>query len=452
MSLFATTIFTLKVTDDSASCVAQDNMTVNIAGGALGVGVAATPQSICLGATSQLEAMGSGGTGTYSYKWYFPDGDSTTVANPTVQPTVTSTYTCRVSDGYNHSTNTITVTVIPLPVANAGPDVSISNGTYIFLNGSATGGSGSYSYTWSPADKLLNSNVQSPQTINLTNTVVYSLSVSDLGTGCLSNNVANVTVTVTGGSLNVTPVATPNWICLGDSAQLHASAGGGNVGNYTYTWGSNPPGFTSDIPDPIVWPDVNTTYSVTVNDGFNTTSGSTNVSIYPVPSIHLGPPDSTVCTLAIVRLNAGNPGSTYLWSNGETTQTIDLVSSGIGYEVQHYEVQVSNEHGCVSMDSISVHFSYSACTGISETGKEGSVRIFPNPNSGVFTIEADGFSKDITATISNLVGQKITTYILPQREQEKFVMTADLTNLPGGFYLIRLESDNYLRTEKLVIR
>ena len=49
VNLFATTIFTLKITDDSASCISQDNMTVNIAGGALGVGVVATPSSICKG-------------------------------------------------------------------------------------------------------------------------------------------------------------------------------------------------------------------------------------------------------------------------------------------------------------------------------------------------------------------------------------------------------------------
>jgi hypothetical protein len=452
VNLFATTIFTLRVSDDSVSCISEDNMTVNIAGGALGVGIVANPGTICFGFTSQLQAMGSGGAGNYTYEWTGPNGFTSSIQNPTVQPTETTTYSVTVHDGYNSATNTYTIVVIQLPLANAGPDVSIPNGTYIWLNGSVTGGSGDYAYTWSPSDKLLNAHIPSPQTTNLTSTVVYSLSVSDNVTGCLSNNPANVTVEVTGGPLGVSPLATPEWICIGDSTQLHASAGGGNVGYYQYTWGSNPAGFTSNDPDPFVWPTENTTYSLTVNDGFNTVGGSTHVSIYSSPYIYMGPHDSIVCTYATVHLDAGNPGSSYLWSNGETTQTIDLESTGIGSEVQKYHVQVTNVHGCISNDSISIHFTFDACTGINNPKENGSIRIYPNPNSGMFTIEAIGFCKEVTTTISNMVGQKIVSFILPQNEPGKFLMTTDLKNLPKGIYLVRFESDNYLRTEKLVIR
>jgi hypothetical protein len=452
VNLYTSTIFTFTAKDDSASCTSQDNMTVNLAGGALGVGLGANPPTICRGETSQLQASGSGGAGNYTYKWYFPNGDSTTIQNPTVQPTTTSTYSCKVSDGYNTSTNTVTVTVIQLPVADAGSGISIPYGTYVFLQGSATGGSGDYFYSWTPADKLLNSNVQSPQTINLTGTTLYTLAVSDLGTGCNSDNVATVNVEVTGGPLSVSPVAVPPAICIGETTQLHASAGGGNIGFYSYEWGSNPPGFTSADPDPIVTPTINTTYSVTVNDGYNSISGNTLVTIYPSPYIHMGPRDSTVCTYATVTLDAGNPGSTYLWSTGETGQHIDVISAGLGYEVQEYKVQVTNEHGCISLDSIFVHYSFAACTGINEQEHTGIIRIYPNPNSGRFTIEATGFREEITATIMSAIGQKIKTFILPNTETGKTVMTADLLNLPQGIYLVRFESDNFLKTEKLVIR
>ena len=453
VNLFATTIFTFKVTDDSVSCVSQDNVTVNIAGGALGVGVVATPPAICRGATSQLEAMGSGGAGNYTYMWHFPNGDSTTIQSPTVQPTETSSYSVTVYDGYNQSTNTITIVVIPLPVSNAGINDTIQYGTYVWLNGSVTGGSGSYFYTWSPADKLLNANVQSPQTTNLIGTVLYSLSVSDLETGCLSENLANVSVVVTGNALGITPGATPEWICIGDSAQLHASAGGGNIGHYHYIWSSNPPGFTSNISDPVVWPTENTIYSVNVkDDAIGDVTDSTSVSIYQSPYIHMGPHDSIVCIYTKVKLDAGNPGSACLWSNGETTQSIEIGSTGIVPEVQEYLLQVTNEHGCISKDSILIHFSFNACTGISEPDRNGSIKIYPNPNTGVFTIETTGFRKEITTTVSNMVGQKITTFILPHKEPGKFLMTADLHDLPKGIYLVRFESDNFLRTEKLVIR
>ena len=72
----------------------------------------------------------------------------------------------------------------------------------------------------------------------------------------------------------------------------------------------------------------------------------------PVPSllvVNLGE-DITTCVGETVTLDAGNPGATYLWSpNNETTQTIDVTTSGT------YSVLVTNEGGSAS-DEILVTF------------------------------------------------------------------------------------------------
>jgi len=49
-------------------------------------------------------------------------------------------------------------------------------------------------------------------------------------------------------------------------------------------------------------------------------------------------------------LDAGNPGSTYLWSTEETTQTITISEPGT------YSVTVTDENGCESSDEINVTF------------------------------------------------------------------------------------------------
>lgn len=237
-------------------------------------------------------------------------------------------------DGYNSVTTSVTVVVIPLPVVDAGVDKSIPFGTYTFLSGSVLNGNSSYYYSWSPADKLINAGIKNPQTVNLTATTVFSLIATDLATNCVSSNAANISVEVTGGPLNVNPVATPSSICRGDSTRLHASAGGGNVGFYQYSWSSTPPGFTSAESDPMVTPVINTLYDVTVTDQFNTTQGNTLVSIYAEPFIYLGPPDTTVCVYDTLTLDAKNPGSTYLWSNGATSQEISFGTTGIGFDLQ----------------------------------------------------------------------------------------------------------------------
>lgn len=68
------------------------------------------------------------------------------------------------------------------------------------------------------------------------------------------------------------------------------------------------------------------------------------------PSVDLGP-NMTVCDL--VTLDAGNVGSIYSWSTGESTQTIDVTESGT------YSVTVTNPTtGCSVTDEVTVTVNY----------------------------------------------------------------------------------------------
>jgi len=69
------------------------------------------------------------------------------------------------------------------------------------------------------------------------------------------------------------------------------------------------------------------------------------VNMLSNPSVNLGT-DISACGAAT--LDAANPGSSYLWSNAATTQTISATSSGT------YMVTVTNPSGCSSTDDISV--------------------------------------------------------------------------------------------------
>jgi Secretion system C-terminal sorting domain len=451
VNLFSPTIFQLTITDDSAGCFAYDNVTVNISGGILGIGAMANPSTICFGQTTQLQAIASGGTGNYTYQWAGPGGFTSNIQNPTVQPVITSVYSVTVGDGYNTKSTAVTVVVNTLPVADAGTSRSIPYGTYIYLSGNVTGGTSNYFYSWSPADQLVNPNIQNPQTLKLTATTIYSLIVTDMVTNCVSDNQANVTIEVTGGALNVNPAATPAWICKGDTTQLHALAGGGNVGFYQYTWGSDPPGFSSTDAEPFVNPIVNTMYTVNVWDGYNPASGSTTVSIYPEPYIHLGPADSSVCIYETVTLDAGNPGGTYLWSNGQSTQIISVTATGIIPETQTYSVRVTNEQGCSSESAINVNFSFNACTGVEEHSGSSVIHIYPNPTRGVITIAGTGLNRDMDVILISALGQQVAHYMLPGNPSGKSFLTADLTTLPKGLYMVRISNNDFLNTTKLII-
>jgi len=115
-----TTTYTATIVD-SHGCVAPPvNITV-IVNPPLEV-VASGANTICPGSSTVLGAVGSGGNGgPYTYNWMPPTGlSSTTVANPTASPTVTTTYTVIVNDNCGTPTDSdyVTVTLYPLPIVN----------------------------------------------------------------------------------------------------------------------------------------------------------------------------------------------------------------------------------------------------------------------------------------------------------------------------------------------
>lgn len=393
-------------------------------------------------------ALKTGGMAPYFYQWSLtPSNDSTITIIP---PVGNNSLILHVSDVCNNVvSDTAIVIVNPLPIANAGSSVTIPNGTSTTLNGTATGGSGNYSYSWTSMPPGFSSTLPNPSTGNLSLTTIFSLVVTDLVTGCVSV-ASDVIIIVEGGPLSANPVADPAEVCYGTQSQLFALAGGGS-GLYTYGWTSTPPGFTSTLQNPFVTPLVNTDYYVSVNDGFNIVNGNTHIIVDPLPVIHLGSADTNVCVYDTVKLDAGNPGSIYLWSNGATSRTITVASSGIGYEIQTYKVKVTNQNQCVDSASINVVFSYSACTGINDVAPAGSFRIFPNPADRSVTILIPGANLPVEMDIYTVYGTNVMRRELGGTSGgiEQLV---DVSTLARGMYIVKVSGDRYYGSAKLIIR
>jgi hypothetical protein len=221
----------------------------------------------------------------------------------------------------NGTATVLAVTVYELPVAGAGDDFSIPYGTNTTLN-AAPGGSGSYSYHWAPEELLVNPDTASPETVILTTTATFSLTVTNLETYCLNSD--EVTVTITGGPLSVNPVALPPKVCRGESSQLYSNAGGGS-GNYTYQWTCDPPGvppWSSGQANPLVSPDSSKHYLLTVYDGYTFISGSSDLAVAALPTATISGGD-TICgmngftTLQVIL--TGIPPWSFTYSYGSTS-------------------------------------------------------------------------------------------------------------------------------------
>jgi len=239
-------------------------------------------------------------------------------------------------------------------------------------------------------------------------------------------------------------------LCKGTSTQLYTMAGGG-TGNYTYSWSSVPAGFSSSLANPVVTPLQTTTYYVTVNDGYNQVSGSVNVVVNPVPVISLGAADTTICIYDTLLLDAGNPGCSYYWSNGATTQTILVETTGIGFDVQTYTVRVINPYACVDSATINVYFSFSACTGTEEQTGDAHIRIFPNPNHGSFTVSVGNIRENLGLTVENLAGQTAWTGTIVASSAGTSEKNIDLPLLPKGIYIVRIKGTGTMAVRKIIV-
>lgn len=232
----------------------------------------------------------------------------------TVTQSGTYAVTVQFPNGCVNSDN-ITVTLNAPPNFTLGPDVSTCGSSVL-----VDAGSGFSTYTWS--------NGGTTQTQTVTSNDTLSVIVVDPN-GCVMYDTISI-------ELNPSPVVNlgPNITQCGGSATLNA----GNPGAL-YFWSNNTSSQTTTV-------STSGTYFVNVLTQAGCPGSDTIVvTINNQPVVNLGP-DTSIC-LANVILDAGNPGSSYLWSNSQTTQTV-TVSSGT------YWVLVTDPTGCSDRDTIVV--------------------------------------------------------------------------------------------------
>ena len=452
VQLEQTTLFTLVVTDLAGGCQDMDQVTVYVTGGPLAANPIASPPEICIGGSSQLFPYVSGGSENYTFTWTsVPPGFNSDLPNPIVQPLVNTTYNLVVDDGYNFITGSTEVTVLPLPVADAGADDTIPHGTYTMLHGSASIGSGNYTWSWEPAGKLVNPYAQNPITHKLYETTLFRLEVTDNITGCTSAVEDLVTIVVSGGALGVDAEATNELICLGETTQLHALGYGGNFPVYTYEWSSVPPGFTSTDPEPFITPDESTEYLVEIYDEFNYSQGSVTVEVSPPPQFDLGP-DISACPYDTVDLQVIAPGMSYYWSNGSTESEIHIGTTGIGFDIKKIWVEVENQHGCVSTDTIQVIFDFSQCFGVEEIGGNSRIQLYPNPTAGLMHLEASGIQDRLDVRVTNVQGQVVLSTFFEVSPDGLVRGNFNVAGNPQGIYFVQLIDADRVYVRKITLR
>ncbi len=286
---------------------------------------AGNDQYMCEGGSVNIGGSPSadGGTPPYTYLWTPSAGlSSNTAANPTASPASTTQYILQVTDSLGNSdVDTVIVTVYPLPSVDLGPPVYLCTGDSTVLDA----GAGMTVYSWSTG--------ASTQTITVTTSDTYYVTVSN-SYGCINTD----SVVVTVSPQPTASISGDTSICDNETAMLVAGGGG------LYTWSNS---MTNDTI--YVSPAVTTQYYVIVSVGSCVDTAYFTVTVYPSPNVDLGA-DQNLCEGDTTTLDAGGGFLSYFWSTTETTQTIDVISSGV------YYVTVTDAGSCLGIDSVNIVF------------------------------------------------------------------------------------------------
>lgn len=132
--------------------------------------------------------------------------------------------------------------------------------------------------------------------------------------------------------------------CQGDSVLLNAGTGSG----WSYLWS------TGDTTQTIYASQSDSIWLEIADQSGCITRDTIVVTEFGLPFVSLGFGQDTVsaCAASVLTLDAGNPGSTFLWSNAATTQLSNFLHNDTIVGFDTIWVVVTDTNGCANNDSV----------------------------------------------------------------------------------------------------
>ncbi|HQF01929.1 MAG TPA: C25 family cysteine peptidase [Bacteroidales bacterium] len=248
------------------------------------------------------------------------------------------------------------------------------------------------------------------------------------------------TVIFPAGQMSINAWCTPDEICLYDSTQLMVTATGG-TGNYSYLW--TPAAGLSDptIQNPTASPSETTTYTVEVNDGSSSINADVLVIVNPLP------PTPTIALTGNTLTSSSPTGNQWYCSQGAIEGATGQSYTCTWEDV--YFVKVTNENGCVSMQSNSIHV---VIYSIDDFEHETDFNIYPNPfNDEVFINSKNSSDKVLYVSVFNNLGQEVLkTKINSKSTSSDEIIKISTAELDNGVYFFKIYSENRVIIKKLI--
>ncbi|HMK04348.1 MAG TPA: T9SS type A sorting domain-containing protein [Ferruginibacter sp.] len=396
--------------------------------------------TICSGQNAQI---GTPAIPNHTYSWTSnPAGFTSPVANPIVNPTITTAYylvmtnaaaTCTAMDTVIVSVTTPLTPSITINTTTA----AVCSGATVSFTSSITNGGSAASYQW----KVNGINAGTNNPIFISNTLINGDQVSCVLTSsesCITSSTVTSNVISVIVNASVTPsvsINTPTTtICSGTLASFTATPI--NEGTApSYQWqvnginaGTNSNFFNTFSLNNNDQVKVILTSSLACATPASVTSNIISMTVTPLPFVNAGN-DTTICAGTSAQLQ-GSGGSTYSWSPATGLSNPNIANPiATPLVTTRYYLTVSNSATCFAVDSVlvTVNLSTSASVNISATNTT-----ICSGSSVTFTATANGggsnpvYQWQVNGINAGTNSSTFTTTTLNNNDLVKVIMTSSL--------------------------
>ena len=443
----ATTTYNVTCTN-AEGCTAGDAVIVTV-NSLPNVSVSPIAFSLCKGQGTQLTASGAA-----TYTWSPSAGLSGTSGSSVFAiPSVSTTYSVTGVNALGCSataTSAITVQDQPFVIASITNDSPCPGSGAIAIT--IIGGVAPYNFTWSTG----------ATTQNLSNLIAGNYTLTVTSGPC---NVVT-TYTVSAGTYNPTLTVANLYSC---SARLNWTATP-SASYYkvrykiagTATWSAQT-NVGANLFYDFTGLASNTNYTFQVaafcvsnqNLGWKAKNGKTQVCTSPINQTITNLTNTSVtvswtiaCSPTGFVFRIRKTGTT-AWTNISTTNTSVTISTLVN--ATQYEFQIRSTCGAGINSAFTALQTFITAPRLEDTEVENTFNIFPNPNTGNFTLQIPSLKVESQISIYNITGQLIYHSNLATTENSSSIKIT-LENVADGLYEVVLNNEQQTLTQRLIIQ